>query len=65
MKGLDPTKAIVTVTYRTIPTLLAELVIMATKMGDDYKVCVCVCMWGCDGVCVCDIFMYTCAYMYL
>ena len=52
MIGSDPTKAIVTVTYRTIPELLAELVIMATKMGDDYKVGVCVCGVVCVCVCV-------------
>ena len=34
LPGSDPTKAVVTVTYNSIPTLVAELVVLATRMGE-------------------------------
>ena len=41
LPGSDPTKATVTVTYQNIPSLVAELVVLATRMGDKARALAC------------------------
>ena len=41
MPGVDPTKSTITLTHQPIPRLVAELVIMATRMGENYTALSC------------------------